>query len=64
MITAVVDLANGRIPLTGEAQHLPEVLSVVLVWLLAVPAPRRSTSRMPAPPPMRVVRDDDHRQAG
>ena len=42
VITAIVDLANGRIPLVDEAQHLPEVLSVVLVWLLAVPAPRRS----------------------
>jgi predicted anti-sigma-YlaC factor YlaD len=39
LITAVVDLVNGRVPLVGEAQHLPELLSVVLVWLLAVPAP-------------------------
>jgi predicted anti-sigma-YlaC factor YlaD len=44
-ITAVVDMVNGRVPLVGEAQHLPELLSVVLVWLLAVPAP---------PPPIRV----------
>ena len=42
VITAVVDMANGRVPLVGEAQHLPELLSVVLVWLLAVPAPRRT----------------------
>ena len=41
VITAVVDLVDGRIPLVGEAQHLPELLSVVLVWLLAVPVPRR-----------------------
>jgi predicted anti-sigma-YlaC factor YlaD len=41
VITAVVDLVEGRVPLVGEAQHLPEVVSVVLVWLLAVPAPRR-----------------------
>ena len=38
LITALVDLANGRIPLVGEARHLPEIASVVLVWLLAVPA--------------------------
>jgi predicted anti-sigma-YlaC factor YlaD len=44
VITAVVDLVEGRVPLVGEAQHLPEVLSVVLVWLLAVPAPRRRTA--------------------
>ena len=37
VITAVVDLVDGRVPLVGEAQHLPEVVSVVLVWLLAVP---------------------------
>jgi predicted anti-sigma-YlaC factor YlaD len=45
LITAVVDLANGRIPLVDEAQHLPEILSVVLVWLLAVPARVRERSR-------------------
>jgi predicted anti-sigma-YlaC factor YlaD len=45
LITAIVDLVNGRIPLVGEAQHLPEMLSVALVWLLAVPAPA---------PPIRV----------
>jgi predicted anti-sigma-YlaC factor YlaD len=50
LITAVVDLVNGRIPLVGEAQHLPELLSVVLVWLLAVPspAPRRLPGVTPA----------------
>ena len=41
VITAVIDLVSGRIPLVGEAQHLPEVLSVVLIWLLAVPSRRR-----------------------
>ena len=44
LITAVVDLANGRIPLVGEAWHLPEIVSVALIWLLAVP-PVRSRSR-------------------
>jgi predicted anti-sigma-YlaC factor YlaD len=62
VITAVVDLVDGRIPLVGEAQHLPEVLSVVLVWLLAVPAPRRA-ARAVVPPGTRptlaaVPRDD------
>ncbi len=40
VITAVVDLTQRRIPLVGEAAHLPEVVSVVLVWLLAVPSRR------------------------
>ena len=43
LITAVIDLVAGRIPLGGEATHLPEVLSVVLLWLLAVPVGRRAT---------------------
>ena len=36
VITSVVDLAERRIPLVDEAAHLPEVVSVVLVWLIAV----------------------------
>jgi predicted anti-sigma-YlaC factor YlaD len=60
VITAIVDLADGRVPLVGEAQHLPEVLSVVLVWLLAVPAPRRASRTLGVPrPTLRAVRDDD-----
>jgi predicted anti-sigma-YlaC factor YlaD len=61
LITAVVDLVDGRIPLVGEAQHLPELLSVVLVWLLAIPSPRRAAAALtpPAAAPLRAVRDDD-----
>lgn len=40
VITAAVDLADGRIPLVGEVLHVPEVLSVLLVWLLASPGRR------------------------
>ncbi len=45
LITAVVDLLNGTVPLTGEATHLPELISVILIWLLAVPSHRRATSK-------------------
>jgi predicted anti-sigma-YlaC factor YlaD len=38
VITAAVDIAEGRIPLSTETLHLPELVSVFLVWLLAVPA--------------------------
>lgn len=41
LITAVVDLGRGVVPLVNEATHIPELISVVLLWLLAVPAPRR-----------------------
>ena len=60
VITALVDLLDGRIPLVGEAQHLPEVLSVVLVWLLAIPSPRRTARRSgpPLPSSLRVVTDE------
>lgn len=40
--SAVVDLAAGSIPLTNETVHLPELISVVLVWLLARPNSRVS----------------------
>lgn len=41
VITAAVDIAEGRVPLSGEALHLPELASVGLLWLLAVPALHR-----------------------
>ena len=64
LVTAIVDLANGRVPLVDEAQHLPEVMSVVLVWLIAVPSPRRRGRAQKTDadhPAIRVV--DDHRRA-
>ena len=44
LITAVIDLAQRHIPLVGEAAHLPELVSVILLWLIAVP-PRRLLDR-------------------
>ncbi|HEY4333913.1 MAG TPA: hypothetical protein VGM78_15135 [Ilumatobacteraceae bacterium] len=41
-ITAVVDMAKGEVPLLSETGHLPELISVLLVWLLAVPSSRRT----------------------
>lgn len=38
VLTALGDVATGRVPLPSEAVHLSEVASVPLVWLLAVPA--------------------------
>jgi predicted anti-sigma-YlaC factor YlaD len=40
-ITAIIDLSNGTVPLTGEATHLPELISVLLIWMLAVPSRKR-----------------------
>jgi predicted anti-sigma-YlaC factor YlaD len=43
LITAIIDLLNGTVPLTGEATHLPELISVLLIWMLAVPSRRKAT---------------------
>jgi predicted anti-sigma-YlaC factor YlaD len=43
-ITALIDLLNGRVPLLGEATHLPELISVLLLWLLANPRTPKSQS--------------------
>jgi predicted anti-sigma-YlaC factor YlaD len=37
MITAVIDMISGNIPLVTEARHIPEVISVAMMWLLARP---------------------------
>ncbi len=66
-VTALFDLASGEVPLLNEARHLPEVISVLLVWLLAAPTRRRgdalrlglSSSTVPT---LRAVGDDQ--QAG
>jgi len=60
VITAIIDLVDGEVPLLGETQHLPEVLSVVLVWLLAVPTPTRAarTASGADPRPLHLVTDD------
>ena len=40
VITSIIDLVEGRIPLVDEAAHLPELVSVGLLWLMAVPSRR------------------------
>jgi predicted anti-sigma-YlaC factor YlaD len=64
LITAVVDLATGRIPLAGESGHLPQIISVFLIWLLAAPSTgrRRSKTKPTDPPRLEIV--DDTRRAG
>jgi predicted anti-sigma-YlaC factor YlaD len=60
-ITAVVDLAERRIPFANEVQHVPELASVVLIWLLAAPA--RPSAARPARPSRFALRavDDDRK---
>lgn len=44
LVTAIADIVAGTIPLSNEATHLPELISVVLIWLLATPARRAAKS--------------------
>jgi predicted anti-sigma-YlaC factor YlaD len=42
-ITAIIDISEGRTPMVAELHHLPELVGLLLVWVLARPA------RLPAP---------------
>ena len=64
VLGAIVDLVTGRIPLIGEVRHLPQIISVFLIWFLAVPSTRRGgvKSKPTGPPHLEVI--DGERQAG
>ena len=65
VLGAIVDLATGRIPLTGEVRHVPQIISVFLIWFLAVPTHRRRRRTKSKPnerPRLEVV--DGERRAG
>ena len=64
VLGAIVDLATGRIPLFGEVRHLPQIISVFLIWFLAVPSTRRgdAVAEPTGPPRLKIV--DGKRQAG
>lgn len=61
VVTAVVDIAQGRVPLVNEALHIPELFSVLFLWLLTRPrraaAPDRPTA---LPDRLDDVVGDDH----
>lgn len=57
-ITAVIDVIEGHVPAVTEIHHVPEVIGLVLVWMMAIPQrlPRSAPRR--ALPTLRAVRDD------
>lgn len=55
VLAAIVDLTTGRIPLVGEVRHLPQVVSVVLIWFLAVPSKRPGGNNAAVSRRIRVV---------
>ena len=58
---AVFDVVGGQVPLFTEARHIPELISIIMIWVLARPVQvaangsRKSTSSWVP----RVVRDID-----
>ena len=64
VLGAVVDLATGRIPLVGESRHLPQIISVFLIWFLAVPSTRRRRTKTNPVEPPRLEIVDGGRRAG
>ena len=64
VLGAIVDLATGRIPLVGEARHLPQIISVFLIWFLAVPIDRRGRTKTKPGDRPRLEIVDGERRAG
>ena len=64
VLGAIVDLGTGKIPLVGEARHLPQIISVFLIWFLAVASTRRgdAVAEPTGTPRLKIV--DGKRQAG
>lgn len=56
-VTAVVDLVAGTVPLVNETLHVPELVSVVMVWMLAAPGRVRRSGgdRLRVRAPLRAV---------
>lgn len=65
LITATIDVVEGHVPLVSEAAHIPELVSVALVWLLARPLPDprgKAGTRGEGAPALRLL--DDGRSGG
>jgi len=64
VLGAIVDLATGRIPLVTETRHIPQVISVFLIWFLAVPSRSRPDESSKPAGPRRFKVIDGERRAG
>lgn len=68
-ITAVLDASEGRVTFIAEGRHIPELLSLALVWILArPPADAAESTALPVSKgaDLRLVHDENssHREAG
>lgn len=57
-ISALVDVIAGRVPLVTEARHVPEIVSVVILWLMAAPVRERRGGVRPVRWSPRLVQRD------
>lgn len=68
LITAIADVLVGHVPLVGELIHIPELLSVFLVWDLARRQPLGPIAGAPGagdeqrPPSLRIIEGQDRPQ--
>jgi predicted anti-sigma-YlaC factor YlaD len=65
-ITAIIDISDGRTPMVAEFHHIPEIIGLVLVWLLARPAKLPHLTERRGLPRLRAVGDDtetEHRRS-
>ena len=57
-ITAIIDISDGRTPMVAELHHLPELVGLLLVWLLARPAALPAPVQRRSLPRLRAVVDE------
>ena len=66
-ITAIIDISDGRTPMVAELHHLPELVGLLLVWLLARPASLPAPAQRRGLPRLRAVddgaTDSEHRRS-
>jgi predicted anti-sigma-YlaC factor YlaD len=63
-ITAVIDVWSGHAPAITEFQHIPEVIGLLLVWLLAMPKRLPSTPTSGRVPRLTAVARTDRTGTG
>jgi predicted anti-sigma-YlaC factor YlaD len=54
-VTAVIDIAQGHVPVLTESRHIPEVVGLVLVRVLATPKRFTTTPKKAGSPRLHVL---------
>lgn len=64
VITATFDLVNGNVPFLNETLHVPEILSVGLVWALTISTGRGQRAHAQPTSPRLTAINDNRRKVG